>query len=305
MNPSNPNLVSIVIPTYNGARFIAQALDSILAQTHPALEIIVVDDGSADQTRAICDRYPAVTYIYQSNQGVNAARNRGLRASQGQFLVFLDHDDRLLPTAIATGLAAAQTHPECAFVFGLARVIAADGSILEDHPATIPTADYARLLSSDLRICPPATVVFRRQPLESVGGFDITLRLVEDYALYLRLSREFPIYCHNQVIVEYRWHETNTSTRIVPMMQATFRLLDAQSAYVQQHPEYKAAYKRGKRQWRDFWCTALAYRTGHHLQKHQVITAIKVALVLMFYSPLLFLKKLMMLINLKFTDRTA
>lgn len=305
MNSTNPNLVSIVIPTYNGARFIAQALDSILAQTHPVLEIIVVDDGSADQTRAICDRYPTVTYIYQTNQGVNAARNHGLRASHGEFLVFLDHDDRLLPEAIATGLACAQAHPECAFVFGLSRVIGADGTILEDHPATIPMADYAGLLASDLRICPPATVLFRRHSLASVGGFDITLRLVEDYALYLRLSQEFPIYCHNQLIVEYRWHESNTSTRIVPMMQATFRLLAAQSTYVQQHPEYKVAYKRGKRQWRDFWCTALAYRTGHHLKNHQLFSAIKVAIVLVFYSPLMFLRKLMFLINLKLTDRTA
>jgi glycosyltransferase involved in cell wall biosynthesis len=159
MKEAASQLVSVIIPVHNGELFIAQAIDSILHQTHPLIEIIIVDDGSTDRTQDVCRRYFDIFYIHQFNQGVNVARNRGLQESRGQFVVFLDHDDRLLPSAIATGLMSAAGHPDAAFVFGLTRMINVDGSIVNQIPATFAVANYELLLKAELRIAPPATVL--------------------------------------------------------------------------------------------------------------------------------------------------
>lgn len=97
--------VSVIVPCHNGAEFLADAIASILAQTHPALEVLVIDDGSTDDTAAIAAQYAApIRYIHQVCQGVSVARNTGIQASRGNYLVFLDHDDRLLPHALAIGV---------------------------------------------------------------------------------------------------------------------------------------------------------------------------------------------------------
>jgi glycosyltransferase involved in cell wall biosynthesis len=123
-------LVSVVIPCYNQAHFLGEAIESVLAQRHPRLEVIVVDDGSPDDTSEVAARYPGVRCVRQENQGLSAARNAGLRHSGGEYVVFLDADDRLLPEAIEAGLRGFEAHPECAFVYGDYRVIATDGSFL-------------------------------------------------------------------------------------------------------------------------------------------------------------------------------
>src|SRR5690606_15764736 len=138
-------LVSIVIPCYNHARFLGEAIESALGQTYPRVEVVVVDDGSTDDTAAVVVRYPAVRYVRQANAGLAAARNAGLRASTGELLVFLDADDRLTPGALEEGLRCLRARPECAFVYGAYRWIEADGTfhdigwaasrVFEDHYA--------------------------------------------------------------------------------------------------------------------------------------------------------------------------
>src|ERR671912_965329 len=109
-------LVSVVIPCYNQAHFLGEAIESVLSQTYPHFEIVVVDDGSTDNTQEVAARYPGVRYIRQENQGLAGARNAGIRRSNGSYLVFLDADDRLLPEALEVGLEHLNAHPECAFV---------------------------------------------------------------------------------------------------------------------------------------------------------------------------------------------
>src|ERR687885_1823430 len=123
-------LVTGVIPCYNQAHFLGEAIESVLAQSYTHFEIIVVDDGSTDNTSEVATRYPKVRCIRQDNQGLAAARNAGLRVSEGTYLVFLDADDRLLPDALEVGLECLEAYPECAFVSGKLRRIAADGSPL-------------------------------------------------------------------------------------------------------------------------------------------------------------------------------
>src|SRR5688500_8996836 len=106
MSASAEPLVSVVIPCYNQAHYLSEAVESALAQSYGSVETFVVDDGSADNSGEISARYPRVSYLRQANRGVAAARNAGLAASSGQFVLFLDADDRLLPEAVAVGLEA-------------------------------------------------------------------------------------------------------------------------------------------------------------------------------------------------------
>ena len=96
-------LVSVVIPCYNSARYLGETIESVLAQTYARVEVIVVDDGSIDTTPKIAQSYP-VQYLYKTNGGISAARNTGVVHSRGKYVLFLDHDDRLLPTAVEVGL---------------------------------------------------------------------------------------------------------------------------------------------------------------------------------------------------------
>src|SRR5215212_8886473 len=127
-------LVSVVIPCYNQAHFLGEAIESVLAQSHPNFEIIVVDDGSPDDTSEVAARYPGVRLVRQENQGLSGARNAGLARSEGEYVVFLDSDDRLLPEALEAHLEHLETRPECAFVSGYYKLMADDGSPLREPP---------------------------------------------------------------------------------------------------------------------------------------------------------------------------
>ena len=124
-------LVSVIVPCYNGAAFLEEALRSALAQSYPEVEVVVVDDGSTDSSGEIARRFP-VRYIRQENRGLSEARNSGIRESKGSYLVFLDADDRLKPRAIETGLNALALRPDCALTVGDHVFIAADSSYLAD-----------------------------------------------------------------------------------------------------------------------------------------------------------------------------
>lgn len=113
----NDSVVSLIIPTYNYGKYVAKAIKSCLSQTHRELEIIVVDDGSTDDTCEIVGRFPDVRYVFQENQGVSAARNTGLNLAKGEFVALLDADDYLLENSIATRIEIFRKHPDLGIVF--------------------------------------------------------------------------------------------------------------------------------------------------------------------------------------------
>ena len=242
-------LVSVVIICYNHGRYLAEAIESVLAQTIGDVEVIVVDDGSIDDTPAVAARYPSIRYLRQRNQGMSAARNAGLRASRGRYVSFLDADDRLLPEALAAGAACLGEHPECAFVSGHYRMITADGEpIPTDPPPDVREGHYRVLLERNY-IGMHATVLFRKEALESVSGFDRSMRACDDYEIYLRIAREKPVYCHDRTVAEYRWHGANTSLNWRLMLRSTLRPLRAQWRHAKGNVELEAAYRRGLLHW--------------------------------------------------------
>src|SRR5258708_17358462 len=126
--------VAVVIPTFKHARFLADEIMSVLAQKHPADEIIVVDDGSTDDPASVVSQFAKVRLIRQENRGLSAARNTGLRNCATSHVVFLDADDRLLPIALHAGLASIAERPECAFLHGRHRLISEAGRPIRPHP---------------------------------------------------------------------------------------------------------------------------------------------------------------------------
>jgi amino acid adenylation domain-containing protein len=259
----NDSSVSVVIPAYNSSEFLPAAIESVLAQTFRdgAIEIIVIDDGSTDDTKAVCDRYPTVKYFYQSNQGYLIARNRGVERSQCPYLIFLDSDDLLLPDAVEIGLNCLQERMEAGFVFGryVFRAINPDGSYstqkLFDEPP--PDASYATILAAQHNIqC--ATVILRREVFDAIGGFGAGL---EDLHLWLRIAREFPIYCHDRVVSEYRYHGSNFSSKSAKMLASTLHTLSLEWEYVGQNgdDELTRAYERGRAAWIKFYGDRILY----------------------------------------------
>jgi hypothetical protein len=183
--------VSVVIPVFNLRTFLPEAIESVLAQTVPAdvLETVVVDDGSTDGSGEVAARYaPRVRLLRQPNRGLPAARNAGLRATAAPFLTFLDADDRLLPEKLATELAVLDAHPETGLVYSGWHFIDETGRRLPQRGWSREEGDVLPRLVLGNLIHPHAALV-RREAVERAGGFDERLTSVEDWDLWLRLSR--------------------------------------------------------------------------------------------------------------------
>lgn len=245
MSTRSQPLVSIVIPCYNQARFVAEAVESALAQTYAPVEAIVVDDGSTDDTARVAVRYPPVQYMHQRNGGAPRARNAGLRASRGDLVLFLDADDRLLPDAVTKGVAALDAHPDWAFVTGHVRLIAADGALEGTPPQDHADGNqFVALLRSNY-IWTPGAVLYRRSVLESAGPFDPSARASADYELNIRIARQHAIGCHHDLVLEYRRHDANMSEDIGEMLRSAVSVRRAQRKFVTGNPGAERAWKAG------------------------------------------------------------
>jgi glycosyltransferase involved in cell wall biosynthesis len=242
-------LVTVIIPCYNGEAFVQEAITSALAQTYRHVEVIVINDGSTDRSAEIIQAHP-VRYIQQENRGLTSSRNRGIEESRGSYLVFLDADDRLLPDAIETGLNTLQAHPECAMTVGDHQFVREDGSYLARSRKEFRSSSHyeALLVSNFIEMI--SSVLFRRSVFEAVGGFDTQLRVAEDYELYLRIARDFPVCCHTAVVAEYRQHKSNVSHNSELMLTLTLQVLKREARHISGDIRRLDAFLEGLRSWR-------------------------------------------------------
>jgi glycosyltransferase involved in cell wall biosynthesis len=243
-------LVSVVIPSFRQAHYLHEAIESVLAQTYPHIETVVVDDGSPDNTSEVAGRYPGVRCVRQVNLGVSEARNLGIRTSNGSVLIFLDADDRLLPDAVKTGLECFERHPEVAFVSGRFRSIGADGGTLyEGQGQQVDGDHYAEMLRWNY-VPTPCVVMVRRAVFESVTGFSSAFSVCADYEFYLRVLREFPAWCHGHEVAEYRRHGLGLSTRTEQMLHEATAVLEAERPHLRGDPHLMRAYRSGLGFWK-------------------------------------------------------
>ncbi len=276
--------MSVIITCYNQAAFLGQAVESVRRQTFRDCEVVIVDDGSTDDTRVVAGRFPGIRYVRQDNQGLAAARNTGFRESRGAYVVFLDADDRLLPVALEAGVASIEARPECAFVSGHYRRIALDGSFLGWGPRACVERDHYVTLLRRNYIGMHATVLFRRDAIEDAGGYDRHLRACEDYDLFLRIARTRPVHCHDRVVAEYRRHDSNMSLDMRLMLRASLGTLRRQRSHLRGRVEL-SAYRQGLREWRRRYGDALATAVSAQLHEGRWTNALPALLTLLRHDP--------------------
>jgi glycosyltransferase involved in cell wall biosynthesis len=223
--------VSVIIPTFNSALLVTQAVDRALAQTTPPAEVIVIDDGSTDDTRQRLAAYrDRILYLYQPNQGVAAARNRGLKRATGQFVAFLDADDLWHARKLELQLEVMASHPELALL-GTGRCDPKD----LDRP--LAAGSVRTIAWRDLAVknyLTASSVLVRRSVLEQVGEFDTSLQGPEDYDLWLRFAEIAPVAILDQTLTGYRDVPGSLSRQAQSMgdgMRRILRKLDEKDAW--------------------------------------------------------------------------
>jgi glycosyltransferase involved in cell wall biosynthesis len=234
--PGTP-LVSVVVPTYNSAAYIGECLDSVFRQSGPfALDVIVVDDGSTDDTVAqVRNGYPA-RCIEQANRGPAAARNVALGLARGDYVAFLDSDDLWPDGKLARQVEVLQRHPDVGLVFGDCRQFDENGpraqTLFESgglgaafwgDPLYV-IDPYAKLMRGNF--ITTGSIVMRRTCVATVGQFDESLRLVEDLEYWLRIALRYPIAHLDDVCLLRRRHAENTSRDPIAMSLAFLRVLE-------------------------------------------------------------------------------
>jgi glycosyltransferase involved in cell wall biosynthesis len=277
-------MIAVIITTYNQARFLEESIQSCLRQSRPLDEIIVVDDGSADDPASVVVRHPNVRLITQYNCGLAAARNAGFAASKSDYITFLDADDRLLSEALEIGERMLMRHPEAVLAYGAYRFINAAGEIIsgKNYVARLDEP-YLQFLRIGNFIGMHATVIYRRERLAAVNGFNETMLACEDYELFIRLSKTGQMVSHDNVIAEYRMHNDNMSKNRTMMLAAALRVLDHQlTGDISER--VRLAVRDGKRFWKDHYAGELS-EDAFQLFRTEPITSIRMSLQAMRMSP--------------------
>jgi glycosyltransferase involved in cell wall biosynthesis len=211
--------VSAVIPVYNGADYLSEAIRSILSQTRPPIECLVVDDGSTDATGDVVREFgDDVAYVEQEREGVSAARNRGARLARGDLIGFLDHDDVWLPTKLERQVQALEDSGGVLSICAI-RVVDERGNILRTQHLRARDDLLTGMLMFDgtETVSCSSTGLVRREDLLRMGGFDPALSVSADWDLLFRVLLGGPIAYVDEPLVRYRMHDTNMSHNIAVM----------------------------------------------------------------------------------------
>jgi len=207
-------LLSVIIPSYNRSQSLRRALQSVYQQSRADFEVIVVDDGSTDDTaEVIAAHYPQCIYIFQSNKGVSAARNAGIAHASGEWIAFLDSDDEWLPTKLEMQLKASINHPKY-------QIIHTDEIWIRNGKRVNPMQKHQKhggwIFEKCLPLCAisPSSVMIHRQVLQTVGLFDESLPACEDYDLWLRICCLYPVlFIATALVVKYGGHPDQLSAK--------------------------------------------------------------------------------------------
>ena len=228
-----PPRVSVILPIYNGESYVAEAIESVLAQTYPSFEIIAVNDGSRDGSAEIVKRYLGsgrIQFVEQANQGVANARNTGIARSSGEFIALVDQDDIWLPDKLEKQVAFMDAFPEVALLHAKVVCIDREGKPISCRGWIYVGEDIhgycAEHLLSGNQIA-PLTVLVRRARLDEVGMFNQTFAPADDWDLWLRIAVRFPLGFLDSFVGKYRVHESNESKNLLKMKLSEIRVMES------------------------------------------------------------------------------
>lgn len=221
-------MISVVVPTYNHGALLLETLDSVFAQTFEDYELIVVNDGSPDDTAELLrplvetDR---IVYLEQQNAGVAAARNRGLQAARGEYIAFLDDDDLWPVDKLAWQARVLDTNPEVVLVYGRYAQLRADGELQPDRTSGFPSGAVYREFRRRNWIHSIGQTLMRTDAVRAIGGFDPRIWGADDWELYIRLARAGSFEFHDHVSLHYRLHGNNASRSAIQHVRGHFRVV--------------------------------------------------------------------------------
>lgn len=220
-----PN-VSVIITTYQRANLVSQAIESVLAQTYTDYEIIVVNDGSTDNTREVLARFgDKITVIHQENKGLSVARNTGIMAAAARYIAFLDDDDLWIPNKLEKQIAFLESHPHIGLISSNTFFFDEFGILDDTWIQTFPTPPVQNCLTLFVRnFMPVLTVIVRKKCLDEVGLFDETMRSCEDYDLWLRIAEKWSIHFMSEPLGQCRKSANSMSTNQERMLLSTLRV---------------------------------------------------------------------------------
>ena len=226
-SPGSPALVSVVIPAYNAGKYVAAAVSSVLAQTYTPIEVIVVDDGSTDDTAEALEPFgTSITVIRQGNHGLYATRNLAVSRASGEFIAFLDADDAWHPEKVARQIAVFDARPDCVLTHTKTTYIDDAG-----RPVSMPHKPWHDSNAFDVfallehNFITASSVIVRRSALGQ-DPFHAGVRGCEDWDLWLRLSRVGPFAYLDEALTLYRFHESNMSANQGLMLESALAVLD-------------------------------------------------------------------------------
>lgn len=208
------NFISIIIPTFNRSRLLKRALESVYLQSNSNHEVIVVDDGSTDETAAmISSFFPQVRYFFQNNNGVSAARNKGIEESTGEWIAFLDSDDEWLPEKLEKQQKALIANPEYK-ICHTEEIWIRDGTRVNQMKKHKKQGGWIFPQCLPLCAMSPSSIMIHRTLFEQLGNFDTSLPACEDYDLWLRITAKYPVlYIEEPQIKKYGGHEDQLSKK--------------------------------------------------------------------------------------------
>ena len=247
---SNPPKVSIIIPCYNVARYIGEALDSVRAQTFTDYEIILINDGSPDTEefeRVIGPSREQVTYVRQANRGLAGARNTGLLVARGEYIALLDPDDIWLPDFLAVQTAELDRCPSLDVIYSNARIFGHGGREL-DFMSLLPSEDPVTFEKVLRRKCyVMGAAVMRRATILRVGMYDQSLRACEDFDLWLRVAKQGRIAFNRHTLVKLRRRPDSLSANDIGMYEHLLRILDKVEHTMELSPSEQSAVEQQRR----------------------------------------------------------
>jgi glycosyltransferase involved in cell wall biosynthesis len=222
--------ISAIVTGYNYARFLPGAIESVLGQTRPPDEVVVVDDGSTDDTRQVVAAYAnrGIRYVYKENGGAGSARNRGLHETSGELVAFLDGDDRWLPYKLALQSAHFAQNPRVGLVTGSEWQVFEDGAppYLLRRSQVACERIYPQILVENI-IGNPSLALIRRECFQAVGTFDESMPMGQDWDMWIRIARRFPVGVVGAPLILFTRHTTSlTSGKLMERYRSNRRIQD-------------------------------------------------------------------------------
>ena len=284
-------VVSIIIPCFiatpRQAELLEETLDSVEQQSFRDYEVVIVDDGSPIDVRPSVGERSHTQIVRQSNVGSAAARNTGIRHSHGEFVVFLDADDHLLPPALHTGVDHLRAASDAGFAIGPREEMTFEGeAVAWTVPPPPRESDvYRSLLAFDWYIIPPSSAMFRRSVVEDVGGFQDPWG-ADDLDFYLRVARRHRACCYQTPpVTRYRRYSTSSSRDGERMLRSVRVVYERQWAIVRGNPDLEAAYHQGLAALTEIFLDCVAENVQDRLRAGSRDAALRAATLLRKESP--------------------